>query len=99
MSQKPSFLRNEATKKKSPPGLQTKTGIAMISEAISQVIEAFRVLIRPEAPKQSQRASAGPMGRGPFSDVRRGPAPPPGAVRHDHSGEEEGEGDNNDENR
>lgn len=87
MSHKPSFLRNESTKKKSPHGLQTKTGIAMISEAIAQVVEAFKVLIRPEAPKQSQRASASPLGRGPFGDVKRGPAPPAGAVRHDHSGE------------
>lgn len=88
MSQKPSFLRNEATKSKGRPGMQNKSAIGMVMTAINQVTEAFRMLIAPEAPKQARKASASPLARGPFSDVVRGPAPPAGAVRHDNRDED-----------
>ena len=94
MSKDPSFLRKEHTKKKNPHGMQTETGNSMVAQVIAQVIAAFKSVIRPAAPEQSRRASASPLSGGPLGSVKRGPAPPPGAIRHDHD-----EDDNGDEGR
>ena len=90
MPKDPLFLRQQATKQQGQPGTRSKTGVFMMSQVIQQMVEAFKNLIRPAAPQQTRKASASPLARGPFSDVVRGPAPPPGAIRHDHSEDDNG---------
>ncbi|MFI4955997.1 MAG: hypothetical protein ACHQAX_02180 [Gammaproteobacteria bacterium] len=91
MSNNPSFLRKEATKKKGPHGMQTAEGVSIVAKVIAQVVEAFKSVIRPAAPEQTRKASASPLARGPLGDVKRGPAPPPGAIRHDRDEDDNGD--------
>lgn len=92
MPENPSFLRKQATEKKGPPGTRNKTAMAMVMQAIEQVVAALKGAVRPDAP--AQKRSASPLAGGPLGSVKRGPTPPPGAIRHDHSDDNDG-GENN----